>query len=319
LLDPPPRRENAVAQKIAAGVLSVTMDRHCFEVDRTLHLSAEAGPKRGHRTAGHPAIRGCCLLFVGLWLWGWPLATALAARITVEADPRLGPDMVAMTNRAVEAAQAFFSREFGLTLDHDVRIVLAADKDEFIEALVHEAHNSPSFATEQAEHASGVSQNANIIEHLSRKADLGTVAFILCHEITHQFQHQTSNGRHNPVRWLSEGVADSLAARIVAGMGLGRLDDMCRQWEKIARGASDRPRLAGLHGWEDWKAARDRYGSNIVYRMGDVAVLELIDRKGLAALFDYFRLLRTLPHAQAFEKAFDLDLDNFEVQAEDRM
>lgn len=262
-------------------------------------------------------VRSAALLLL-VWLLA-AVGPAGAAAITVEADSRLNPEVVDATNRTVEAAQAFFAREYGLELDHDVRVILAGDKNDFVEALVHDGKASPVAADEKAEYALGVSGRSTIIERPGRQAKPDEVAFLLCHELTHQYQVQVAKGRFAAVHWLSEGVADYLAARLVADMGLGRLDGFRRRWEKTVAASPDRPRLAGLHGWEDWHAARKRFGAGLIYRMSGLAVLELVDRKGSAALFDYFKALRDMPPEQAFEKAFDLDLATFEVQAEGRM
>lgn len=265
-------------------------------------------PVAGLRTA---------VVLVALWL-----ATAAGqarAAVTVEADTRLAPEVVEATDRAVAAVRAFFSREYGLELDHDVRIVLAGDKNDFAEALVHDAKASPVLADEKAEYAAGVSGRAVIVARPGRQAKPAAVAFLVCHELTHQYQAQVAPGRFAAVHWMSEGVADVVAARLVEDMGLGRLDDLRGRWEKTVGAASDRPRLAGLHGREDWHGARKRFGASLVYAMSDLAVLELTQRAGVAGLFDYFKALRAMAPEQAFEKAFDRDLATFEVQAEGRM
>lgn len=264
-----------------------------------------------------PPVRFVAVLTV--WWLVAAVGAARAASVTVEADPRLAPEVVTATNRAVSAAQALFEREYGLSLDHDVRVILAGDKNDFVEALVHDGKASPVAADEKAEYALGVSGRSTIIERPGRQAKPANVVFLLCHELTHQYQAQAGRGRFAAVHWLSEGVADYLAARLVEEMGLGRLDGYRRHWAKTVAAVSDRPRLAWLHGRDDWNAARKRFGAGLVYRMSDLAVLELVDRKGSGALFEYFTALRDMSPEQAFEKAFELDLATFEVQAEGRL
>jgi hypothetical protein len=287
-------------------------------MEPTLRARAvDAGP--GERRGSRGLLLGACLVLALLWPWAGPVAPARAANVIVDVESGVDPSAVMVTNKAVEATQAYFAKVFDLTLDHDVRIKLTADKEDFIDALVHEARNAPVVAAKQAEQATGVSKNNTIVEHLGRKNDPARVAFLVGHELTHQYQEQASKTKHHPVLWITEGSADCIAGQIVERMGLGSLDALRRQWLKQVKAVSDKPRLANLRTWSDWSAAKDRYGPGLVYRMGDVAVCELIEQKGAAILFDYFKHLRTMPAKQAFEETFGLSMDTFELRAEDQM
>lgn len=280
------------------------MDRCVSCVGGAVGRGFPGGRRRGWRLA------------VGLWLVIGAVVPAWAAGVRVETETGVDPSSIVATNRAVETLLAFFAKTYDLTLDHEVFVKLTADKNDYVEALVHEARNSPVVAAKQAEVSTGVSQNNTIVERLGRRHDPAEVTFLICHELTHQFQDQARGRRYPPATWMNEGVADCLAGLMVERLGLGRLATLDRRWRRAVAAASDRPRLAQLRRHVDWSAARDRYGAGLVYRLGDVAVLELIDRKGVGSLFDYFKFLAEMPHERAFQEAFGLDADAFEVQVE---
>ena len=255
-------------------------------------------------------------LTVCLLLWVASALPALAGPVTIVDDPDVAPAEVEAVHQAVESTLDLFREEFGLTLDHDVRLVLAADKETFIEALMRRSRHSRDAATDRADKSVGMSTKGMIVENLGRQDNVATKIFVAAHELTHQFQDQVSQQHHNAVRWLSEGVANCLAAKVVEQAKLGSMAAFREQWGRQVRSAAQRPRLADLHGAAAWMAAESRYGGDLIYSLGSVAVLDLIELRGERALFAYFSRLRRMDCEQAFQEAFGLDLSQFERQSE---
>lgn len=251
-----------------------------------------------------------------LWLVAALSGPALAGQVTIVDDPDVAPAAVEAVDRAVAATLDLFREEFGLTLNHDVRLVLTANKEDYATALTRQGGHSRDAAASRADKSVGMSSRGGmIVENLGRQGNLAEKIFVAAHELTHQFEDQASGGRHNAVRWLSEGTADYVAARVVETSKLGRLADYRSRWTSQVA-ASARPPLAALHGYAAWLAAESRFGGNAIYRRGDLAVLQLIDARGERALFDYFRKLRDRDPERAFREAFGQDLGRFEQQAE---
>jgi len=251
-----------------------------------------------------------------LWLCAGLAGPALAGRVTIADEADVDQAAVEAVNQAIETTLDMFRFEFGLTLDHDVRLVLTANKEDFAASLVRQGSHTEEGAADRADKSVGVSMRGRIVEDLSRQKNLAAKVFVAAHELTRQFQDQLSAGRHNGVRWLSEGAADSMAARAVEVSRLGKVSVLRARWAKTVANAAEPPSLTTLRSFADWRAAENRYGGALIYTLSDLAVQRLVELRGERALFDYFRRLRDQDAPQAFEEAFGQDLDRFERQPE---
>ncbi len=251
-----------------------------------------------------------------LWLCAGLAGSALAGRVTIADEENVDQAAVEAVNQAIETTLDLFRFEFGLTLDHDVRLVLTATKEDFAASLVRQGSHTEEGAADRADKSVGVSLRGRIVEDLSRQKNLAAKVFVAAHELTHQFQDQLSEGRHNVARWLSEGVADYMAARAVEVSKLGKVSVLRARWAKTVVDAAEPPSLTVLRSFADWRAAENRFGGALIYNLADMAVLRLVELKGERALFDYFRRLRDRDAPQAFQEAFGQDLDRFERQPE---
>jgi hypothetical protein len=194
--------------------------------------------------------------------------------------------------------------------------MLTANKENYTEALIRKSRHPRDAAAQRADKSIGLSARGMIFEDIGRQNNVAEKIFVAAHELTHQFQDQASNGHHRPVVWISEGVADCIAAKVVEQAGLGSIAAYRKLWSRQLNSAAERPHLAQLHGVADWAAAENHYGGNLIYRMGDMAVLQLIELRDEKALFAYFRRLQRMDFEQAFQETFGLDLRQFEQQAE---
>jgi hypothetical protein len=258
-----------------------------------------------------PLLAGLSLLC--LWLLAGP---ALAGHVTIADDPDVDQAALDAVNQAIETTLDLFREDFGLTLDHDVRLQLTANKEDFAATLVRQGSHSRDSAANRADKSVGLSSRGKIVEDLGRQDNIAEKIFVAAHELTHQFQDQASGGRHGTVRWLSEGAADYLAAKVVERSRLGSLAAYRARWTRLVAAAAARPSLAALRGYGDWTAAENRYGGGLIYRLSDLAVLRLVELRGDRALFAFFRRLHDLDADRAFQETFGQDLDRFERQAE---
>jgi len=254
---------------------------------------------------------------VCLWLGAVGVVPALAGSVTVVDDSDVNQAAFEAVQRAIEASLDFFHDTYGLTLDHDVRLVITANKEAFIESLIRRTRHDRDAAIDRAGKSIGLSTQGTILEDLGRQESLVSKVFVAAHELTHQFQAQVSRQRHAGVRWISEGVANCIAAKVVEQAHLGSVAAFRATWRQRVRSASQRPHLAGLRSTADWMAAENRYGGALIYAMGSLAVLELVEQRGERSLFTYFRQLRDTDFEQAFRETFDMDISQFERQCED--
>lgn len=253
---------------------------------------------------------------VCLWLWAAGAPPAWAGPVTVVDDSDVNQATYEAVQRAIEATLDFFHEEYGLTLDHDVRLVITANKEAFVESLIRRGRHSRDAAIDRAGKSVGLSTRGTILEDLGRQESLVSKVFVAAHELTHQFQSQLSR-QPNRVRWISEGMANGIAAKVVEQAHLGSVERFRRGWLQRVRSAAKRPHLAELRSAADWMAAENRYGGPLIYGLGSLAVLRLIEQRGDRALFTYFRNLRDMDFEQAFRETFDMDLSQFERRCED--
>lgn len=250
-------------------------------------------------------------LFCG-WLWAGLCATAWAGSVTIVDDPDVDQAASEAVQQAVDATLDYFRAEYGLTLDHDVRLVLAADKENFIEALIRRSRHTPEAAADRAGKSVGLSMPGMIVENVGHQDTVAKKIFVAAHELTHQFQDQMCRHRQGTISWLSEGMANAIAAKIVEQEQRGSVSRFREHWQRTVRAAKKRPFMAQLRDASAWRAAESRFGGDPIYGMGSLAVLDLIDLRGEHALFDFYTRLRTADRELAFQDAFGRDLSQFE-------
>jgi hypothetical protein len=201
-------------------------------------------------------------------------------------------------------------------LERDLQIILVPNQDTYRNTLIRSYGYNDNEARKIAETTSGLSRGASgaaIVVNLGRFSGGQNQLFGLCHEIVHQFQSQEGRDQHNSLRWLSEGVADALAAHILETAGLKTVDYKYF-WQETTRKAPRWPRLENLHTYKEWFASMDANGSNVTYNTAALAVLTLVQWKGYRPLFAYFCALKQTGPEDAFFQAFGTRISDFEKQ-----
>lgn len=269
------------------------------------------------RTVGRKihAAAAAALLLV-LWLLASP-AWAGSIAIMTEGDVPTGAERDAQT--AAVRLQQFFTRHLGMSLDRDVRIIIVADREAYVEANIREYKVSEEEAERRARTTRAWSQGRVIIQNAGDATLVRNQReriFNIAHELVHQYQSQVSGGRHTRIEWLSEGTADAIAAKVLAEEGLQTMAEFRAQRIMVIEEADAYPSLTELDLSRRWYDALKKYGSKVTYRVADIAVLELLKQFGYGDLFAYFSLVRTQEPADAFAAVFKKTVTDFARDAE---
>ena len=245
-----------------------------------------------------------------------PALASGPARLDLVVEYGVDHQSEAQARLAIDTAIKFFQNTYKLDLERDLQIVLVPDEDTYRKTLIRCFGYDDNRARKIAERSSGLSESGTggtIILNLGKKPDKENEIFRLCHEIIHQFQSQESRGRSNSIRWLSEGVADALAAYILETAGLKTVDYKY-SWQETIKKAPRWPRLENLHSYKEWSASMDANGPHVTYDTAAVAVLNLVQWKGYKPLFAYFCALKQTGTEDAFFQAFGARISDFEKQ-----
>jgi hypothetical protein len=239
---------------------------------------------------------------------GGPLDAYGAGQIDVILDRGVSREAEAQTRLAIDATVDFFKKTYGLTLNNKLEIFVVPDKQAHIKELKQRYSLTESEALIRAENTGGSARDGTIIVNV-HNAGSAHLIFCICHEIVHYFQGQVSRNFCS-IMWMTEGVANALAAQIVAAAGVKCPESS--QWLEVLKKAPKTPRLEHLHSFRDWDTAIKTDGQTVAYAISSVAVMTLIQSKGTKPLFTFFHALRNAKPEDAFSQAFGVRLSDFE-------
>lgn len=240
-----------------------------------------------------------------------------SVKIVTESDVRIETERDARF--AAEKTQKFFADFLAMTLDRDVKVVIVADRDAYIDANIREYNISDSEAERRARTSRGWSQGFVIIQNAGDATLVDNSAeriMNIAHELVHQYQTQVSGGRHNQLEWLSEGSANAIAAKILELEKLQTIAEYRAQRNRTIGQASDYPSLTELDRPANWYAALRKYGTRVTYRVADIAVLELLKKHNYRDLFLFFNKIKTNDPDESFLAVFKMSLRDFAVETE---
>jgi hypothetical protein len=200
-------------------------------------------------------------------------------------------------------------------------LILYPHRDAFETGLVTERRFDPFLARDTARFSWGVGEPDNV---LVNEAALLNVAWpdrirFLAHEFTHTVQYAFANGRRSTSdQWLREGFADWVSYRVLESLGLATFAEKRESRLAQIRGARDRqpfPSLTQMVTFREWVTLRNRHGATVTYGQAFLAVDFLIERKGLPAVVEYFRLFgQSEDRLVNFQTAFGRELSAFESE-----
>jgi hypothetical protein len=156
---------------------------------------------------------------------------------------------------------------------------------------------------------------------LLNDAKLGSLAWadriaLLAHEFGHSLQYELGGGRRGTSdQWLREGFADWLAARVLERLDIVTMASVRRERQRQLRsaGQSKTPSLAELVTFPQWVQAGEHQGVQM-YALAFLAVDQLLERHGAAAVTGYFRrFAASQDRVTNFREAFGEDVESFET------
>jgi hypothetical protein len=140
---------------------------------------------------------------------------------------------------------------------------------------------------------------------------------LFAHELVHTVQYELGGGRRGTSdQWLREGFAEWVAARVLVRLRVTTMDAVERM-HRDELGAPRRPApdLGELVTFRDWVGVQRSRPSVSIYALAFAAADYLIDRHGVAALLEYFRLFAHSQDRLAnFEQAFGQSVPAFQAE-----
>lgn len=198
-----------------------------------------------------------------------------------------------------------------------VRLVLHADRESFARGLAAEGLD-PGLSRASAQTMDGIGGPGWVHVHgpalyaLSRRDRIA----MLAHEVVHVLQYAWADGRRGASdQWLREGFAEWLTGRVMVRLGLVAPQEWDRRLEALRRSVSSvqRPPLTRLRRFPDWLRWVEATRGPEAYDVVAVAVQRLIERRGVAAVVDYFRRFAARDDADAvFLDVFGTTVDDFD-------
>jgi hypothetical protein len=234
----------------------------------------------------------------------------------MDVRPGVSSTHVKYATYAINDVIRFFSDNYRIALRKKLRIILVPDEKEYAAVLGKDFGYPPGDAQKLSKTTGGMARDGQVEYVFAAKArknaSMDIFMHTACHEIIHWYQYTAGGNKSAQLKWLLEGTADLIGYHIVDANIKGAMEKFRRKtWEKI-KSAPAVPSLRELYSRRDWLAAMDRYGGGVVYGKAFLAVTELAQRKGINAVFNYFLNLKTYPVPVAFERAFGMNLHNFE-------
>lgn len=240
-----------------------------------------------------------------------------ALPIEVRALPA-APDLArARSYREIlDAVSAILSGDLGLTLPPRFQAFVYDSRAAFREGLVHDADVTPPVADELASFAVGIAWRGSVLFNAQDARGRLDWIRLIAHEVTHVAQFELAGGDGRGDQWLAEGMAEYAASWVLDHAGL---DSLSRRRE-IARQAARhqaafvhaRLDLASLGSQRGFMLRQQREGAIETYQLAFLMTDYLVTRDGFPRLVAYFKHLRGLGHADAFERAFGQRLPSFE-------
>jgi hypothetical protein len=134
----------------------------------------------------------------------------------------------------------------------------------------------------------------------------GALLRVLAHEYGHNVEYVLGAGRSTR-RWLSEGFAEWVAAKVMDSLGWESYASSLRRAElELSRYEYEPPRLAELESDAGWaRVSAQPKGRIATYDLAFYAFNKLIEKKGAAAVMDYFA-------SKDFASAFAVAPDDFD-------
>ena len=197
--------------------------------------------------------------------------------------------------------------KYNIALPKKITVVVTADSESYVKALMLYGKESRTKAEEHAEYSGGISLGDKSIIILKGTPQLNAnpaESFrVLPHEIFHQVQRQY--GKTSTVNWLVEGTPEAFqfTAREVAGFGTVR--DYIRQAEEKIRQSPEIPDARQLADYKYHNYTSLVQKGYPAYTMSVIMATRLVQDNGFENIIFFYQLLhKGIAPDKAFLAAF---------------
>lgn len=249
------------------------------------------------------------------------LSSSCFAAIHVIEEPGVDAVMAKNVRTVVASFDQLIAEEMKVTLNHDVKVIIAPSQSAYAIVLQRELGQSREVAERNAKVTGGLSNTR--YQAVALKGDsnsmksLGSVATIVAHELFHQIQGQLEGEKRYRLYWISEGSADYVGARIAEKLGVVNLASWKQQRINQLRKSSSRvsPNELAFLSSSQWTTLLEAKKSP--YEVSDLMLLFVLERsgKGIESIAEYFRLSGKLMDGnKALSSAFGVDSDTLNAE-----
>ena len=241
--------------------------------------------------------------------WPWVLSTS-----DVRVRPVSRGEWIASWEESVASIAAIMTRDLDLPAVN-ASLHFHRDRDAFRAALEANGYD-PAFARETAATLTAVSGPGRVLINEDGLAEFGWHyrVGILAHELTHTLQYEYAGGtRGTSEQWLREGFAEWVEVQVLSALDFTSPVQARSIALSQVNGGGKPAALSDMVTFPDWIALAQRAGQEPIYAQAMLAVEFLLERHGVAAVIDYFKLFATSDDRLAnFQRAFGEDLATFD-------
>ena len=158
----------------------------------------------------------------------------------------------------------------------------------------------------------GQANEGRVLVYVAEDSGDGNVLYTTAHEMIHQYQVVAVGSMDVLGRnmWFIEGMADVLAARIIAPLAPGFDKTFRKGARKAAKEGLNLAAVTSADGWQ-----HSFHSKEDPYRRADAAVLYLTDHYPLMKLFAYLQELREVSAEEALRRVYGLSIAELEKAA----
>ncbi len=222
------------------------------------------------------------------------------------------------TETLLGAVASVLVGRIGLPLSSPLNAYLYSNQEAFELGLVTEARGETWLAKDMARFAWGVGTYYGIFLRQDKlsTAPLFRRVGLIAHELTHVSQYEVAGGRRGTSdQWLREGAAEWVRFRVLEYFQLrSYADSKAEVIQEVRRrgSAEEFPSLTSLVTFREWVTARNQSGQWATYSQAFMAVDLLVERRGSAAVMEYFRRFGRLnDREENFRAAFGQPVSEF--------
>ena len=203
----------------------------------------------------------------------------------------------------------------------EATLILYPNIYEFESGLVTELRVEPILAAQTAKIAWAVASHKKVLASewgLSRQAWHERIR-VLAHEFTHTMEYALANGPGvTSDQWLLEGFADWVSYKVLEALGLdtfAKIRESQLDGVRRVRHYQTLPSLTQMVTGREFVTWTNALGREATFAQAFLAVDFLIERKGLPAVTEYFRLYgRSNNRLINFVTAFGEQVSAFEIE-----